>query len=243
MKRMILGFIFALCILLAGSTEAHCTVRVAKTAVESTQQPRITAQQYARPRGDVTIEVYRRDHGDGCSQPTGDAQLTLVTDALGKAVLPQLPPGSYYVLAKAKPNLRDDLCLNITRSTAQVSSKFTLELVPYDPPPTYAQIVANAEHSTDVQLIPKFRGVVLDPTGALIRDTSVDVVFKGTEGEKYAAHLHTDEFGRFSANLPEGGYIAFFHAQGFKERVVPLAVSNTDGNGELRVKLQIGDGN
>lgn len=227
--------------ILAGSVDAHCVVTVAKQPVHSAQQPLITTEQYARPLGGITIDVYR-GYGKDCSQPESGTILTLVTDAHGQVVLPKLRAGGYYVRARANPNFRDYLCLEISdKATANELHKFRLELSPYNPPATYEQIVDKAEHSAAIQVIPAFRGVITDPSGAFIPGASVNVVFKGTQGKKYAVRLRSDELGRFSANLAPGAYIAFFRSQGFKDQVIPLTVSSTSASGELRIRLNLGD--
>lgn len=219
----------------AVSVNAYCAIEIVQI-VKSSQQPRITTDQFARPLSGVRIEVYR-GFGASCSQPKGNAQLVLVADAQGSAVLPKLPQGKYYLLAQAQPNLRANLCLNISSHVTATSREFTLNLAPCDPDPTYEQIIAGTESAPDFQTVPEFRGEVLDPTGAPIRRATIEVVFKGTGGKKYAANLQTDALGRFFANLPEGGYVAFFRGQGFENRVVGLTISKAEGHGEIQIKL------
>jgi hypothetical protein len=52
--------------------------------------------------------------------------------------------------------------------------------------------------------------------------------------------VRSDELGRFSAQLADGEYVAFFGASGFEGRVLPLTISKAGGDGELLVVLEVG---
>jgi hypothetical protein len=196
-------------------------------------------EQYARSLGGVRIEVYRGfgPHGEMAAK---EPQLVLTSDEHGQVVLPKLPHGRYHVLALATPNLRDDLYLNISFRAARKPREFTMNLVPYDPPPTYEQRITAAEFSSDVKRLTEFRGVVCDQAGAPIPNASVDVLFKGTDGKRYAARLRTDGSGKFASNLPEGNYVAFVRCQGFSDRVIAVVIAKTGSDNELKVELEIG---
>jgi hypothetical protein len=227
----------ALFLFLAASAEGFCSVRVFEV-MKSSQRARITTEQFALPLGGTRVEVYREFGPYG--EMTGERpRLVLISDAQGQVVLPRLPGGKYHILALAKPNLRDDIYLNISIWASGSHRKFKMHLVPYDPPPTYGQMISTAEISPDVEQLAEFHGVVCDPMGVPISNGSVDVVFKGTEGKKYAARLFTDASGRFSAILPEGDYVAFFHCRGFSDRVIVLAILKTGSSSELQVKMRI----
>jgi hypothetical protein len=230
----------ALCLVLAGLVKAHCAENFMTPSMQSAQRPLIAVNRDARPAGVVTIEIHHA-YKKNCFQINDGAQLTLATDSHGEVVLPKLHAGWYYVRARANPNLWNDLCLYISDSaTAKDTHRFTLELRTYVLHP-YESFIDNAEHSADIQVISEFRGVIVDVVGTPIVNTSIEVVFKGTKGKKYAARLRSDGLGRFSANLAPGDYIALFNSPGFKYLAVPLTVSKTATNGELRVKLKIGD--
>jgi hypothetical protein len=148
----------------------------------------------------------------------------------------------YSIVASAKPDLVGYLALNIDPSNSDLLDQFSIFLEQKHyvaPPPTYAQIVAAAEQSPIVSRLSKFRGVVFDRGGAPIPGVFIDIVVKGTQGEKHAARVRSDELGRFSAQLADGEYVALFGASGFERRVLPLTISKAAGNGELQVVLEV----
>jgi hypothetical protein len=167
-------------------------------------------------------------------------RLVLTTDGHGQAILPMLPPGNYFIHAIGKPDLEGDLDLVISSQPASKPSRILIALEHVVPPPTYEQKIASYEQLPIETRVSEFRGVVVDSAGNPIFGTLIDVVLKGTQGKKHVAKCGAHSLGRFSAPLENGDYLAFFYTPGFVERVLPLTISKTEGEGELRVKLQIG---
>ena len=95
------------------------------------------------------------------------------------------------------------------------------------------QVVANGEG------IEEFAAQILDPSGAPIPGTEIQVLRKGSKGE-VVAKLLSDETGRFAASLPIGTYIAFARAQVFRTATMAFERVPASGFGELRIVLHIG---
>lgn len=184
------------------------------------------------------VKVYRKSAPSDVMTAEEPLQV-LFTDQYGQLVLPKLPRGKYSIVALAKPNLRENVYLNISLWTTKRPTKLILELTPYHPTPTSEQKITAAELSHDVKQVIEFHGVVCDRGGTPIPQASVEVVFKGTGGKKYAARLYADEYGKFSADLPEGDYVAIFSAEWFIKRVIALTVSKTGSDSELRIDLEV----
>lgn len=229
--------ILALCLFLSSPAKVSCSTIVVQY-IKTLQRARITTVLHARPLGGVMIKVYRRSSRSNVMTAEEPLQV-LFTDLHGQLVLPKLPRGKYSIVALAKPNLREDVYLNISLWATKRPSKLTLELTPYNPAPTSEQKIIASELSHDVKQVTEFRGVVCDRGGTPIPQASVEVVFKGTGGKKYAAKLYADEFGKFSADLPEGDYMAIFSAEWFIKRVIALTVSKTGSDGGLRIELEV----
>jgi hypothetical protein len=232
-RKWVAATVLAFCLFLGFPTRVSCSTIVAHY-VGTSQRARVTTEMHARPLGGVRVEVYRHSGRRG-GMSADEPMLVLFSDPNGQLVLPKLPHGKYALVALAKPDLRDDVYLNISiGATIGRTTKLTLELTPYEPPPTSEQTIAAAERSQDVKRVTEFRGVVNGGP-----QVSIDVLFKGTGGKKYAARLYADEFGKFTADLPEGDYVALFNARYFRTKVVVLTISQTGSNDGLTVKLEV----
>jgi hypothetical protein len=190
----------------------------------------------SKPLPGATVEVYRGFGRQG-EFPKSKALLILTSDQDGEVTLPALPSGRYVILARSKPNLQDWLYLALSSEKQSIQS-LVLNLTPQ--PPTLEDKLAVAETSTNGATISQLRGIVRDPTGSPIPKATVDVLMRGTQGSTYAAKLHTDVNGRFSADMSEGRYILKISAQGFAESFRAVTVSRSGSSDELQIKLEIG---
>ena len=73
----------------------------------------------------------------------------------------------------------------------------------------------------------------------MIPGANIKLVRKGSADQADVRRLKSDASGRFSAQLADGVYIAFFSSQGFRTEIVPFEVA-AQGDKEMLVKLQIG---
>ena len=230
------AIVLALCMVLSFPTEVSCSTIVVDY-VKTSQRARITTEMHAQPLGGVMVQVFRLPKR-GDVMTAEEPMLVLFTDQHGQLVLPRLPRGKYRLIALAKPNLREDVYLNISVWATKRPAKLRLEPTPFDPLPTSEKTITAAELSHDVKQVTEFRGVVYGG-GAPIPQASVDVLFKGTGGKRYAARSYADEFGKFSIDLPEGDYVALFNALYFRTKVVALTISKTGSEGGLEVVLEV----
>ena len=238
LPSVLLAGIGTIAILGTSAPRASCSVRVLAEE-KASQIVRIIIEYDGKPLSGSRIEVYR---GSEPIVETGSGRplLVVISDALGHVVFPKMSPGKYHVVALAKPNLRDEMLLNVSRWHHTKDREFTMYLVPFVAPPTYEQLIAIAESSSDIKSLTRLRGLVCDQSGAPITQASVDVVFRGTEGKKYAARLHTDESGRFASDfVPEGGYIAAIRSQGFSTKFLSLKITEKASNDDLKIELAV----
>jgi hypothetical protein len=164
--------------------------------------------------------------------------LMLVAGQNGQVLLPRLRPGNYLLRASPRRDLSGGLYLHIN-SFASPGSRFAMNLQRYDPPPTFEELVAAAEQASAGETSPRFGGLVVDQTGAKIQGALIDVVIRGTNGKKHAAKLKSDALGGFSADLPDGDYVAVFAAPGFSTRVVPITIAKAGSAHELHVVMKV----
>jgi hypothetical protein len=218
--------------------KASCSVRVLEER-KASQSARIVTEYDAKPLSGTRIEFYR-DFKPIAKTDSERPQLILVSDALGQVVLPKMPPGKYHIIALAQPNLRDELLLDVSRWHFGKHQELTMYLAPSIAPPTFQQLIAAAEASSDVKRLKQLRGVVCDRSGTPVPQASVDVLFRGAKGDRYAARLHTNEAGRFAFDsLPEGAYILAISSQGFSTEFLPLTIAETASDDEVRIELTI----
>jgi hypothetical protein len=238
LRSTLLAGIGTIAILGTSSPRASCSVRVLAEE-KASERVRIVTEYDGKPLSGSRIEVYRR------SEPIvetelGKPLLVVVSDALGHVVLPKMSPGKYHVIALAKPNLRDEMLLDVSHWHRRKDRELTMYLAPYVAPPTYEELIAIAESSYDIKRLTRLRGLVRDQSGAPITQASVDVIFRGTGGMKYAARLHTDQSGRFASDfVPEGAYIAAIRSQGFSTKFLSLIITERASDDEVKIELAV----
>lgn len=190
----------------------------------------------AKPHGGVRVEVYDRVDKDGRVNSKSPL-LVLVTDDKGQTVLPRLPYGRYYILAKGEQDFREYDYLEISRWPVGRRRKLNLELQNWGP--TLEQQIVAAEQSSEFKQISDFHGVVFDQTGQRVAGARVDIVLKGTEGKKYVAHLLTNAQGEFSADLPDGDYMVIAEFPGLRRQIIAVRVSPSGAKNALLIKLYV----
>ena len=230
LKRSI---IVGLCLSLA-STGVCCRASVSVVApLKSGQNTRIALLASGKPRTGVKVDVYRYELGAGQDDKP---RLSLISDEDGWIRLRKLHPGHYHLVASADENLSADLYLEVSADSDKLSSAFLMELRPLVPSPK--QLWTNVEQMAVKETVNEFRGVVQDPSGAMVPGTSIEVVRRGTEGKVRVARLKTDKNGRFHKKLHDGVYVAIFVMPGFQISYVPFAVTK-QGPGEIKVVLKV----
>jgi hypothetical protein len=210
-----------------------------------------------KPAPGAKIAVSRVD-------PAGEA-LVLVTDGLGKATLPHLAAGEYRMRAAPaeSPSFTDeiDFCVaecpandfEITDFTvdsldgilhpvdlsALGMSELVIDLAP-DRIPEWARLIMDAEHDPTVLPVREIRGVVLDPSGAVIPGASINVIRKGAKANEPIAGLLSDPSGRFLIPVSDGDYLVLISSPGFASRALQISVSPSGSTDDLRLVLTVG---
>lgn len=234
----------AVCVLLLTSMAAANSCVVESLAEqESSRYVEVTVFGEEPPRG-VRIEIYPYEGGKmifpGAEQALKPRR-SLVSNTGGKVGPLKLAPGHYYVVAKAAHDLKASLYLNVLSSPAKKRSMFSIYLMPpcNMPPPHMAQWPLAIEQMPIKDRVRAFSGKVYDPSGAPVAGTSIRVIRKATEGKGQVAELTSDSDGRFTAQLPEGVYIAFFLSPGFTTAIVAFEITK-EASEDLRVMLMVG---
>jgi len=224
----------AVSLLLLVAPSALCSVMVNGPPTKSSRNVVVTTLFEGKPRKGVKVEIYRCP-----KQMEANPSFTLITGEDGTVAPPALSPGEYCIVAFSDLNLVADLELRVSSHFKEKTSLFSMELVATRFP-TWEQQLAAAEQMSVKGRLQNFSGVVRDPTGAAIRGVAIEIIRKGTQGKERVAQLKSDRDGRFSTELAEGWYIAVFLAQGFGTQLLPFEISKTQGDGDLRVRLEIG---
>lgn len=213
----------------------------------STQRPRITVLFDGKPVKGARVEVASVEY------PATRRIAVLHTNAEGTAKLHKLAPGLYQITASTPENLTGFLPLKVEEPAPEhharaagllpndmrARSQFELALEP-SPYPTFAQKLAAAEQQEPSHVSGQFQGTVVDKSGALIPDATIDVLRKGSEGRKRVAHLHTDEHGHFTKKLQPGDYIAAASSEGFSTALISFRIERDSGGNDLRIVLAVG---
>jgi hypothetical protein len=209
-------------VLLAGVASAECMVEVAQPmVVPGDLSIQVTLQ--GKPLPGAKVDLYQ------------DAALpnSLLTDSQGLAMLRRLAPGDYNVVATVNEIASTSLFIRVTSGPG--SKTLTMDL-------TAALTQSMSSVPKDVAIGPKvqaFRGTVFDPSGAFVPSTRI-VVVERAEPETAVLRATSDANGKFSDELAEGSYVAFFMMQGFRTAIVAFEVAKSASPAvPLQVRLQI----
>jgi len=167
-------------------------------------------------------------------------RISTSTDWRGVATTPKLLAGRYQVVANGEGDLVAQLYLHVSGAPRNRAKSFSMNLAPSHPvfPPEGAVMEA-ARKAPVTERIEEFAGQILDPLGAPIPGTEIQVLRKGSRGE-VVAKLKSDETGRFAASLPIGTYIAFARAQAFRTETIVFERVPASGSKELRIVFHVG---
>jgi hypothetical protein len=84
-----------------------------------------------------------------------------------------------------------------------------------------------------------FRGIVKDFSGAMLPGARIVVVKRGSQAKDVVLTDKANANGEFSAQIPEGSYIAIFFSRGFRPAIEAFDVTQV-GTGEIPVNLRPG---
>jgi hypothetical protein len=221
------AIITSCCLLWAVLASAESVMVTTVKPLESSRHVRISVVLKGQPVKDVKVYF--------CTTSAPQTCFSVLTGDNGVAVPHALGVGNYQVTAVTEDQLAADLYLHVSRESKAIS--FSLDLTEAF---QAAQAALDAAEKLPIrERVQEFRGVLQDPTGAMIAGVNIEVIRKGSKDKADVVRLKSDASGRFSAQLADGFYIAFFSFPGFRTEVVPFEVSG-QGEKEMLVKLQIG---
>jgi Carboxypeptidase regulatory-like domain len=227
---MKLAIFAALCLSCIAAPAAWSSVTVT-SVIRSDQNPRITILADGKPLANAKVEVYGND---------GLRRTEMFANEQGVVVLPVLPAGQYHVAANGPDGLGADLYLKLSGHTTKHPTEFSLTLYQRPPePPSIAERIATATHIETPEMLRMFSGTVTDPTGAGVAKAHVNVQRQAALDGKYVARLTADKFGRFTANLPYGKYVAVIMVPGFSPRIYVFETSDTAVATVAHIRLNI----
>ena len=170
-----------------------------------------------------------------CKTPGDQSCVSVPANADGVAAVRRLRSGNYYVVASIDDETNDSLFLHVGRGRKETS--FSMDLSrSYREGQEFMAAAAQLPVRDRVQ---EFRGSVQDPSGAFIQGVNIKIIRKGTDGKTDVVRLKSDATGRFSSQLADGTYIAFFTFAGFRTQITPFEVTS-QGLKDLRIVLQLG---
>ena len=205
------------------------TVVVNRSYLPSSPNPCFTVRRNGKQAAGVDVRLYAEK-----SSPQSPYWKSLTKDN-GVACVSTLPEGKYEFIAISG---RRDAEVDIEVSKKSETSEFQMTLaLPYR-----LQSVVEAP----VQLwLQQLRGVVEDPSGAVIPNVKIEVWRKGPSGEvdeNPVAKAETNDIGHFTCNVGQGTYIAIFEFPGFALTAFPFEIDRKGWEG-LRLTMQIGGTN
>jgi hypothetical protein len=222
------AIISVFCLLLASMAVAESVEVGTAKAEESSRNVRIAVVLNGKP-----VKLARVNF---CTTTGAQTCFTAFTGDNGIAVPQALAQTTYHVFALFEDDLSAELYLRI--SPQGKATSFAMDLTPSF---KAAQAVLTAAEKLPIrEIVREFTGSLQDPWGAMIPGANIKVVRRGSADKSDVQRLKSDENGRFSAQLADGVYIAFFSSPGFRTEVVPFEVSG-QGEKEMLVKLQIGN--
>jgi hypothetical protein len=225
--------IAAVCLFLATLSSAECVVVAGGNPTlprfqASSRRIRITALQEGKALSDVVVSFY-------LTTDNAHPKLTLATDKQGVALVSDLAPGHYRILAVGPEHESAEVYLDVSDKPGAQTNSFLLTI-----PPTFLPEKASDIDAVAVtQHIREFKGRVIDPSGAFVPGALVQVFRKSSPAEP-VAKIKADSGGLFTASLDPGIYVLFVSSQGFVKAPVGFEIGPSAEEKGLRVELRIG---
>ena len=237
---------YAAALLGTGGSVLFASVRV-QPIQDCSQQPQITVLRDGKPAAGMTVDVYLTVEHPTSAHYQEKVGGTLRTDARGKVILPKLPRGIVHVMAHWKsgtittPDLQADLWMQYFPEDPDPTDFFTMDLHPYPNERQYVEQTARAAEAEPVsERVQQLGGVVVDSSGAVLRDVSIEVAQLHVREMRAVRPLRTDAEGHFWALLPAGDYVAIFNLAGFQESAHTVMIDPAEKQSDMRIILRPG---
>jgi hypothetical protein len=193
-----------------------------------------------KPLRDATIELYL-----GKPSTVNDLPYErLTSNSEGIANTSELSVAAYNLLVQLPNHRVVEFVLDVPLETEALSRNDDLELVA-----TPRESVKNWSSRTVLPPVAQtkpleadlmsFRGVVVDPGGAVIPNTEI-TIYKAESPQNSTAQFSTNDAGRFVAELAPGKYQATFYMRGFVQQRVMVFIG---AGGWRGMQLTLGLGN
>lgn len=225
--RMKLALVTACCLLAAAFAAAESVEVTPVVPKESSGHVRISVVLNGKPVKSAKVD-FRTARGEQIC-------FSVMTGDNGVAAPKVLPPGNYQVTATTEDELNTDLYLHVSHKSK--ATVFSMDLTP-----SYQAAQAAIEAANKLPIrerVRQFQGCLEDPSGAVVPGVDIRLFRKGSDDKKDFMRLKSDTNGRFSAQLADGLYVAFFSMPGFRTEIIPFEVS-VQGKDEIVLKLQVG---
>jgi hypothetical protein len=207
-----------------------CTIVRTRSPFPDLRAPiRLEIAENGRALDGATVELFL-----GQPSPLNDLPYeTLATSSDGSVVTSDLSVATYYIRVhpKGHPSATFSVSVPLQSRKQDVVDNLQFMAEPLKPSEQAweqnescpdATCSSRAAEGLQAELR-DVRGVVMDPSDAVIPMVEVDV-YRGRNGEQLVAHLRTDYSGRFSTDLAPGAYVVTFRARGFAYQMVTVAV-------------------
>lgn len=222
-------------------------LEVTPIPLKSTPLMRIAVALNSKPAPGAGVEFYRYAQSRRPETPT----FILRSDRQGWLKTPKLSAGLYEVMVHAGDTLQADVFLEVSSRYGRHATAFAIDLQPTSPAPwVFAVIETDETRATNVDVaqaaktpiterLQAFRGVVTDPSGAVVPGADIQIIQTGPGRPKILNGITSGRAGDFEARLEPGTYVAVFMEPGFKSKFVGFEIA-TDGSERLEVTLEIG---
>jgi hypothetical protein len=168
---------------------------------------------------------------------------TRVTGSGGITVTSELSVATFYIRVLSRDHQIAVFTLDapLERELHAIEGNVELLATPLEPvednESCCAEVCSAAGAYTLQAELGDLRGVVIDPSGAVLPKAKIEV-YQMEDGKQAIAHLATDDAGRFASDLAPGKYVVIFKACGFDDQKVVVTVGPGGWRG-VRVSLAI----
>ena len=191
-----------------------------------------------KPLKGSRVDIYKWNFHGSADKAAGPLCFSGLTNAYGVATPPVLAAGDYRVLATLD-EVSTFMELWVIDEPREMT---TLSMIDLTQPVHWVRqlqddAVKRAEGLPTRDHLKIFQGIVVDVSGAILPEAKIWITKNEPGGRTVVFSLRADAAGQFSAQLPDGFYLAIFYSEGFRAEAVPFEVAQP-GSGNLRVALQ-----
>jgi hypothetical protein len=218
------------CLLFVSILQGEC-VTVEPKPQESSPHTRVAVSLRGKPAKGVTVDFYL--------QGTQQAVFKGMSDENGIVVTPKLTKKDYNVVATLDKYVQTSEWLRVVSKHEANTISLDLTGAYYQAYPELSLETYKGAEEPVHDRIQTFEGSLTDPSGAAVSDTKIRVLKMGVPYQGFMLAIKPNEDGHFTAQLPEGRYIVYFFANGFKTERTTFEIAK-DGSKALNITLRVG---